>query len=232
MKQLIWMLCINLLLILLLAGCTQAAEPKAAARPQSPGPVIDCKSEPADSRTGPEEVPSTPIDSTSIPIDSAAAPAESSVPSNADTPEPTDADGMYLLINGARVEPGMRYADVRDCLGGQTAPDQEIGSCDNPSFVRIVHFYPGLTVTENPDGVIWGMELSSVFAGEGDAALKGTIRIGTPLEEVLAILGEPENASSVKEDRTLIYQPENQDLYIFLDPDGKDTVTGISMTLP
>lgn len=135
---------------------------------------------------------------------------------------------MYMLVNGTRVELGMKYADVKEGLGAQTAPDQELGSCDDPSFVRMVHFYPGMTKTENPDGTIWGMELSSVYAGEGDAALKGSVKLGTTLDAALAALGQPENASSVNDDCMLIYRQDGQDIYVFLDT---KTVNGISMTL-
>ena len=95
----------------------------------------------------------------------------------------------------------------------------------------MVHFYPGMTITENPDGTIWGMELSSVYAGEGDAALKGSVKLGTALDTALAALGEPENASSVKDDCMLIYRQNGQDIYVFLDAGNNYTVIGISMTL-
>ena len=135
---------------------------------------------------------------------------------------------MYMLVNGTKVELGMKYADVKEGLGAQTAPDKELGSCDDPSFVRMVHFYPGMTITENPDGTIWGMELSSVYAGEGDAALKRSVKLGTTLDAALAALGQPENASSVNDDCMLIYRQDGQDIYVFLDT---KTVNGISMTL-
>ena len=168
-----------------------------------------------------ESITATPIESTTTPIESTSTPSEN-------TPDPTGTDGMYMLVNGTRVELGMKYADVKEGLGAQTAPDQELGSCDDPSFVRMVHFYPGMTITENPDGTIWGMELSSVYAGEGDATLKGSVKLGTTLDAALAVLGQPENASSVNDDCMLIYRQDGQDIYVFLDT---KTVNGISMTL-
>lgn len=224
MKKYVWMLCFTLLLTVLLVGCSQTASRETTADVQEQNTAIDSKADPANDTTTPIERNELPIGSSALPIENTSAPDET-------TADPMDADGMYMLVNGIKVELGMKYIDVKEGLGAQTAPDQELGSCDNPSFVRIVHSYPSLTVTENPDGAIWGIELSSVFAGVGDAALKGKVRLGSSLEEALAALGEPENASSIQDDCMLIYRQDGQDIYIFLDPDDHDAVRGISMTL-
>ena len=238
MKKTIWMLCITLLLIGLLVGCSQSVNPGTTTDTQNQSAVIDSKPDPANSTTTPIESTAkpiestiTPVESTTTPIESTTTPIESTATPSENTPDLTETDGMYILVNGARVELGMKYADVKEGLGAQTAPDQELGSCDDPSFVRMVHFYPGMTITENPDGTIWGMELSSMYTGEGDAALKGTVNLGTTLDTALAALGEPENASSVKDDCTLIYRQNGQDIYVFLDAGNNYTVIGISMTL-
>ena len=235
MKKTAWMLCITLLLTLLLVGCNQSVNPGTTTGTQNQSAAIDSKPDPANNTTPPIESTATPIESTITPVESTATPIESTTTpiENTTTPsentsDPADTDGMYMLVNGTRVELGMKYADVKEGLGAQTAPDQELGSCDDPDFVRIVHFYPGMTVTENPDGTIWGMELSRMYAGEGDAALKGIVKLGTTLDAALAALGQPENAASIKEDCMLNYRQDGQDIYVFLDA---DTVSGISMTL-
>ncbi len=236
MKKTIWMLCITLLLIGLLVGCSQSVNPGTTTGTQNQSAAIDSKPDPAINTTPPIESTATPIESTITPVESTTTPIESTTTpiENTTTPsentsDPADTDGMYMLVNGTRVELGMKYADVKEGLGAQTAPDQELGSCDNPDFVRIVHFYPGMTVTENPDGTIWGMELSRMYAGEGDAALKGIVKLGTSLDAALAALGQPENASSAKDDCMLIYQQDGQIVYIFLDT-GNNAVSSISMT--
>ena len=228
MKKSAWMLCITLLLTLLLVGCNQSVNPGTTTGTQNQSAAIDSKPDPANSTTPPIEGTATPIESTTTPLESTTTPIENTTTPSENTFDPADTDGMYMLLNGTRVELGMKYADVKEGLGAQTAPDQEIGSCDNPDFVRIVHFYPGMTVTENPDGTIWGMELSSMYAGEGDAALKGIVKLGTTLDAALAALGQPENAASIKEDCVLNYRQDGQAIYVFLDA---DTVSGISMTL-
>lgn len=192
MRRTIWMLCITLLLIGLLVGCSQSVNPGTTTGTQNQSAVIDSKPDQASSTTTPIESTAKPIESTITPVESTTTPVESTAPliestttpieststSSENTPDPTETDGMYMLVKGTRVELGMKYADVKEGLGAQTAPDQDLGSCDDPDFVRIVHFYPSMTVTENPDGTIWGMELSSMYTGEGDAALKGTVNLG------------------------------------------------------
>ena len=229
MKKTIWMLCITLLLIGLLVGCSQSVNPGTTTGTQNQSAAIDSKPDPANNTTPPIESTATPIESTITPVESTTTPIENTTTPSENTSDPADTDGMYMLVNGTRVELGMKYADVKEGLGAQTAPDQELGSCDDPDFVRIVHFYPSMTVTENPDGAIWGMELSSMYAGEGDATLKGTVRLGTTLDVALAALGQPENASSAKDDCMLIYQQDGQIVYIFLDADN-NAVSSISMT--
>lgn len=229
MKKTIWMLCITLLLIGLLVGCSQSVNPGTTTGTQNQSAAIDSKPDPANNTTPPIESTATPIESTITPVESTTTPIENTTTPSENTSDPADTDGMYMLVNGTRVELGMKYADVKEGLGAQTAPDQELGSCDDPDFVRIVHFYPGMTVTENPDGTIWGMELSRMYAGEGDAALKGIVKLGTTLDAALAALGQPENALSAKDDCMLIYQQDGQIVYIFLDTDN-NAVSSISMT--
>ena len=249
MKTMIRMLCLLLPLTLLLAGCIAAprnggpedrsihTENDSAPAGSTTAPVestaapagsttapVESSAAPAGSTTAPVESTAAPVESTAAPVESTAAPVES-------TAAPDTTTGMYLLVNGARIAPGMRYADVREALGAQTAPDQELGSCDDPTFVRTVHFYPNLTVTENPDGVIWGIELSSMYAGTGDAALLGTVGLGATLDEALAALGAPENAGRAKEDRVLIYRQDGLEICVFLDAESGETVSGVSMTL-
>ena len=249
MKKTRRLLCLGLLLAALLAGCASGengsdpAQTQSAPMDSSPAPVIqiptpiesgsavDSVAAPAESASAPVESASAPVESTSAPVESSSAPAEHETAPVQTAPPPDGAEGLYLLAGGARIRPGQRYADVQSSLGEKTGPDQELGSCDDPSYVRKVHFYPGLSVTENPDGVIWGMELSPLYAGEGDAALLGAVRVGTTLDEALAALGRPENAASAKDDCMLLYRRDGVECCVFLDPDGGQTVSGVSLTL-
>ena len=232
MKKSLWMLCITLLLNVLLIGCNTAAVSETSEAQNQPS-LVDTVPAPADSTPVPADSTPVPEDSVPAQADSVPAPAENA-PAQADSPsDPANEDGFSVLVNVTRIALGMRFSDVIEGLGGQTAPDQELGSCDgDPDSVRTTHFYPGLTVTENKEGVICGIEVSSVFGGENDAVLKGKVRLGTTLEETLAALGEPENKSSAEDDCVLIYRQDGQEIYVFLTSNGKQTVSGISLTLP
>ena len=215
MKNTARLLCLILLLTVLLSGCSAAAGPETAAAPRQTAPV---------------ERESTPGKSDPAASGSMATPDGTTPPPDESTTAPDDTDGMYLLVNGTRITLGMKFADVREALGAQTAPDEELRNCDG-SFFGTFHFYPDLTVGENPDGLIYGIEVNSLFEGEGDAALMGKVRIGTTLEEALAVLGKPDNETTVASDCMLIYQTYDQYICVFLDADGMDAVSGISMSL-
>ncbi len=225
MKKTLGMLCITLLMTALLVGCAATTSPNTTAGTHRQSAPVNSTPAADDSTSHPGDTTRDPAESTTVPGDTTPDPAE-------DMPDPVTV-GIYMLVNGTKIELGMSYADVKEALGAQTAPDQELGSCDNPTFVRIVHYYPGLTITENPDGTIWAIELSSMYAGESDAALMENIKIGTSMDEVISVLGEPENLKSAEYDCMLIYRQEDQYVCIyFFNTDNKDTVSGISMTRP
>lgn len=230
MRNALWSLCVVLLLTLLLAGCAQTAAPAPAADTQNQtAPVIPMSS--------PEDITPHPIGSSSAPSDtvpasSDVAPASSdSFPEQPDSePAPSEEDGIYLLVNGVRLAPGMDYAERKAALGAPSAPDQALDACDGSSFGTI-HFYPGMTVTENESGVIRGIECSVQFEGESDAALLGRVGLGATRPEVLAALGVPENAASADLDCVLSYRQEGLVVSVcFFDADSPDTVSSISLT--
>ena len=222
MKKTVCALCVILLLTVLFSGCSAARSPGSAAAQRPSAPI--------GSPTAPANSSSVPADSTE-PAENSTDPADSSEPSES-TQDPAAGDGMYLLVNGTRISLGTDFAGVGEAIGEKTAPDQELGGCDG-SFFGTIHSYPGMTVTENADGVISGIELNSFFGDAGDAALLGRIGLGTTMDEAMAILGEPDNSATAEADGMLIYQTDGQEIYLyFFDADSKDTVSGISMTLP
>lgn len=233
MKRLILLI----LLLFLLSGCQAPAADLPRTEPPpvvvmsspegtaEPGPAAEPVSD--TEPPSPQPVPTPPVEETTVPAAQAPEP-EAPKP---EFPEPEAPEGLYLQVNGARLAPGMPYAAVQAALGPQTAPDQALTDCDG-SFFGTVHFYPGMTVTENEMGLIRGIELSVQFEGASGAALLGRVGLGTTMEAAVAALGEPENAGTAEEDRVLTYGEDGWDLLIcFFDPEDPKAVSGISMTL-
>lgn len=174
--------------------------------------------------TAPIEPATQPAEQTTLPAERTSAPAEQTVESEA--PE-----GLYLLVNGVKLAPGMKYAEVKNRLGPETAPEQALGNCDGSSF-GTMHSYPGMTVSVNEDGVLCGIEVSAYFAGKSEAALLGRVGLGATMEAAVAALGEPENAATAESDRVLTYRQDGWELLVcFFDPENPNAVSGISMTL-
>lgn len=96
--------------------------------------------------------------------------------------------GIYVTVNGQNLTVGVPYAGVQEKLGEETQPAETITSCDeNSDWKQTMHFYEGLTVTEDKDGNIDGVQVSG-----GEYALMGKIKIGATKDEVKEVLGEPD----------------------------------------
>ena len=213
--------------LLCLSACQAPASDAPPAESASPVVVMSSPEKTAERGQAEEQTPSpTPPASQAIPTE----PASDTTAATEQSSEAEAAEGMYLLVNGVRLAPGMPYAEVKAALGAQTAPDQALDACDGSSFGTI-HFYPGMTVTENESGVIRGIECSVQFEGESDAALLGRVGLGATRAEVLAALGVPENAASADLDCVLSYRQEGLEISVcFFDADSPDTVSSISLT--
>lgn len=79
-----------------------------------------------------------------------------------------------------------------EVLVSPIAPAETIESCDEGSdWKQTMHYYEGVTITENKDCVI-----DCVQVGDGDAALMGKIRIGASRDDVIAFFGTPDTDES------------------------------------
>ena len=151
-------------------------------------------------------------------------------PETTQTPVP---DGFYVLYNGTPIALGMKYADVKEGLGAEAAPAEEILPCDgSDAFKDTMHTYAGMTVTENINGIIKDIEISDIPVSGDEAALMGKIKLGAKQEDVVAAMGEPNNFPLAEDDFALTYRTDNQFINVFLDPDNnKETVSGVMMML-
>ena len=155
--------------------------------------------------------------------------------SNQETaPAPAATGGrMYILYNNTEDALGDTFADLKDSLGEEAAPAQEILPCDGSDlFKDTMHYYQGLSITENIDGIIKEIDVSDLYGDVANASLMGQVVVGDTQAKALEVLGEPDNFPLAEDDFSLTYQPDNQYVMVYLDPDNnKETVSGISMML-
>ena len=151
---------------------------------------------------------------------SADTPASDAPASEAPT-EPAASYDRYFLFNGVEVAPGVKYAEIKDALGAEIKPADDILPCDGSDlYHNVQHYHDGLTVVETKDGVI-----SEIYVEEGSAALfMGKLGLGASPEDAIAQLGEPRNWPLAEDDYSLDYGTESAWVNLFLDPDSNKTV--------
>ena len=112
-------------------------------------------------------------------------------PSGNDSKKPS----LYFTYNDATFTLGETFESVKDKLGAETKPAETTQACDpNSDFAITMHFYDGITVSEENKGIIYTVEISQWEVGDNqDAALNGSVRLGGTPEDVTAALGEPES---------------------------------------
>ena len=204
MKKTLSVLLALVLLAALAAGCANQPQPTGTQSPvNTQAPAPDTKEAPAPITT---EAPS-PI--------TTEAPAPETTKAPAEAPE-----GIYIDMNGVQIVVGVPFADLEEALGPQTAPAETIYACDPDSdWQQTMHYYEGVIVCEDKDGVINNVQVS-----EGDAALMGKLRIGATPEEVKAVFGTPET----EETWGMYYESTTPWVNFYLD-DETGLVTGFSL---
>lgn len=135
-------------------------------------------------------------------------------------PAAAEPEGIYVAMNGVNISLGIPFADLQDKLGEEVKPSETINSCDeNSDWKQTMHFYDGVTVTEDKDGLIDGVEVS------GDAAaLMGKIRISSTKDEVIEVMGEPDTDA----EWGMYYTTTNPWVNIYLDEET-GAITGFAL---
>ncbi len=123
--------------------------------------------------------------------------------------ETVEEEGVFITYNGQNIKTGVPFTEMKDKLGKETQPAETIDSCDEGSdWKQTMHFYEGVIVTENKDGIIDGVQVQ-----EGDSALMGKIKIGASKDDAKALLGEPDTDQSWG----LYYTNSNPQITVYLD---------------
>lgn len=103
-------------------------------------------------------------------------------------------DLFWFTLNGVEIHMGVPYAELAEKLGSEAKPSETIESCDPGSdWITIQHFYPGITVNEDKNGNVFGIEMSEWAVGPGDVTINGVLKPGEATEEdIYEVLGKPE----------------------------------------
>ena len=135
---------------------------------------------------------------------------------------PTNA---YFTVNGTKVAPGMKLADVKDSLGKEIQPSETIQPCDptmeNPT---VEYYYNGIQITTSQEDVITMVDVRIPEEGTCEALFAGEIKLGDPVDSIKECLGEGDDDDEV----ALTYHPgDNSIIMVYKDDEGNNTISGI-----
>lgn len=99
--------------------------------------------------------------------------------------EPEEAKA-FITLNGQKVYIGLTYADIKESLGDEIKPSEEILPCgdDGGDWKRVLHFYPGTIVTEDQNGIICEVSINMGNEGEAEALVMGQVKLGGNVAEL------------------------------------------------
>ena len=120
------------------------------------------------------------------------------------------ADNPYISFNGVDVQIGMNWADIKDKLGSETKPVDEIKPCDGGDYIQIMHYFDGLTVTTLRDETV--VTLSTEDGGDG-ATLMGQVKKGDSIDAVKSAMGEPDSIDEYQ----MNYTKGNASVFVYLE---------------
>ena len=123
-------------------------------------------------------------------------------------------------INGYDLKIGDVYDDVKDKLGQEIKPAEDIGACDPQGRSDFNHFYDGVDVTVHFDGKVTRMYAD--VDNKGAATISG-IAIGDNADKIKTALGNPE-----MEDETSIVYMNDQYILSFTLENGSITMIDFS----
>ena len=87
-----------------------------------------------------------------------------------------------------------------------------------------------MDVTEDINGIVKEIDVPGVDESS-EAAVLGKVKVGDKQSDAVAALGEPENYPLAEDDFALTYKTDNQYINLFLDPDNKETISGMMFML-
>lgn len=108
--------------------------------------------------------------------------------SDASQDTPAVADPNFVLINGFELKVGVKFDDVKDKLGKETAPCEMGENCDPEAPDNFNYYYGGARINVDDKGIVKGIGLESA---DTEAAFAGKVKVGSNISEVESLLGQP-----------------------------------------
>ncbi len=130
---------------------------------------------------------------TSSKVSSEATSSEASSEASSEGSEAASSEGTgySLVYDGATVKVGDVFEDIKESLGKETQPSEEIEPCDPDAALTTMYYYEGFTISvTDDDGLV-----AFINVGEGSDKVstdKG-IKVGDTMDRVKEVYGEPDN---------------------------------------
>ena len=106
----------------------------------------------------------------------------------------TALSSFYFKAGDVEIRMGMPFAELATQLGEEAKPAETVNACDPASdWKQISHFYPGITINEDKDGLVFGAEMTQREVPGGEVTFGDTVMVNSAPEDVRALLGEPES---------------------------------------
>ena len=159
-------------------------------------------------------------------VESAADSAAESTASEANAPEvpatASFAEKTKFKYNGATIEYGTKFADIKDQLGKMSKPSSTSTPCVPNAHDVEYYYYAGLIIQVNFEGTIIDIQLNEEMAPGREGSTAGGLKLGDTREKAKEFLGEPtsedEYCISYKDPdstKTLnVYDREGEGIYI------------------
>lgn len=139
-------------------------------------------------------------------------------------PGEVKAEDLYCVVNGQEVRLGDVYEDIKAGLGEEAKPAEEVEPCDDTTdWLKTIHYYDGVSIHHNIDGIVEHIDINTYDVGEGDVSFMGKVKLGDSIEDIKTILGEPRQ----EDEWSIDYMIDNVYVMIMRTEEGADTIAQI-----
>lgn len=147
---------------------------------------------------------------------------EASEPQEDQSTAAVQPEDIFAVVNGQEVRLGDAYEDIKASLGDEAKPEDVVEPCgdDTTDWLKTIHYYNGVSIHHNIDGIVEHIDINTNDVGEGDVTFMGKIKLGDSIEDIKALLGEPRE----EDEWAINYMIGDVFIYILRTDEGSDTI--------